>query len=206
MRFEAGQTCVRRNVFRGKVWSAWPFRVLHDTDAELAGAIWPGTTLVSQRSPRERHLREVVEGVDTLGPDRLEGTTILAFHLPERWFSVMLFWRPDAFRHWYVNFERPLRRSSLGVDTWDLTIDLVIPPDRTPRWKDEDEYAEARSLGTVSDADHAAIQVAADEAVGMFDRGEGPFDERWLSWRPDPAWPVPVLPANALTEDVPSSP
>jgi hypothetical protein len=36
MRFEVGQTCVRRNVFRGKVWSAWPFRVLHDTDAGMA--------------------------------------------------------------------------------------------------------------------------------------------------------------------------
>lgn len=202
MSFAAGQTYVRRNVFRGKVWSAWPFRVLHDTDAGIAGALWPGTTLISQRSPRERHLREVMAGVDTLGPDTLDGSTILAFQLPERWFSVLLFWRSTEFRHWYVNFERPFRRSALGIDTWDLVLDLVISPDGAPRWKDEDEYAEARGIGFVSDADHAAIERAKGDAWDMFERREGPFDERWPSWRPDPAWPVPVLPANALTEDV----
>lgn len=30
-RFDAGSTVVRRHVWQGKVWSAVPYRVLHDT-------------------------------------------------------------------------------------------------------------------------------------------------------------------------------
>jgi hypothetical protein len=40
--------------------------------------------------------------------------------------------------HWYVNFQRPMRRTAIGFDTFDLLLDLVIAPDLSRwDWKDE---------------------------------------------------------------------
>jgi protein associated with RNAse G/E len=132
----------------------------------------------------------------------LGGVTLLGFQLPDVWFSVLLFFRQDGeFSKWYVNFEHPYRRTAVGVDTWDLTIDLIFEPDGTPRWKDVEEYAQARRLGIITDAEHAEVERAKEQAFAMRENpsGEGPFDERWINWRRDPTWPVPVLPTDAIT-------
>jgi predicted RNA-binding protein associated with RNAse of E/G family len=220
--FEPGRTVVRRNVFRGKVRSAWPLRVVHDTGEELAWACLPGTELTSEASNAEgwrtgvrrgmqdppaparfaREMAELLSGEWSLGTSVLEGTTLLGFQLPDVWFSVLLFFQArDELSKWYVNFEHPYpyRRTPIGVDTWDLTIDLVFKPDGTHRWKDVDEYGQARRLGLITDAEHTEIERAKEQAFARFERREGPFDERWLSWRRDPAWPVPVLPDDATT-------
>lgn len=218
--FEPGSTVVRRNIFRGKVRSAWPMRVVHDTGDELALACWSGTELTSHAGNAEawrtgvrrgmqdppaparfaRELEELLSGEWSLGTSVLGDGTLLGFQLPEVWFSVLLFFRPGGeLSKWYVNFEQPYRRTPIGVDTWDLTIDLVFYPDGTHRWKDVEEYAQTRRLGIVTDAEHAEVERAKDRAFAMFERREGPFDERWLNWRRDPAWPIPALPAGALT-------
>lgn len=209
-RFEPGSIAVRRNVFGGSVRSAWPGRVVHDTGAEIAWVCWSGTELMAEASYVAARrsgshswrdgLAELVSGEWSLDTYALEGITILGFQLPDVWFSVLLFFRPGGeFGTWYVNFEQPYRRTSIGVDTCDHMIDLVFSPDGTHRWKDEDEYAQGRRLGIVTDAQHAEIERAKDQAFAMFDQRTGPFDERWLSWRRDPAWPLPVLPDHATT-------
>ena len=48
---------------------------------------------------------------------------------------------------WYANFERPFQRTPIGIDTFDLLLDLVIEPDSSYRWKDEGEYRLGRQLG-----------------------------------------------------------
>jgi hypothetical protein len=75
----------------------------------------------------------------------------------------------------------------------------VFNPDGTHHWKDVDEYAQGRQLGLVTDAQDTEIERAKDQAFAMFEQRTGPFDERWLSWRLDPAWTLPVLPDNATT-------
>jgi hypothetical protein len=74
-----------------------------------------------------------------------------------------------------------------------------VQPDGTHEWKDEDDYAHGRQLGLVTDTQHTEIARAKDQAFAMFEQRTGPFDEKWLSWRRDPAWPLPVLPDNATT-------
>ena len=98
-----------------------------------------------------------------------------------------------------MNFERPYRRTAIGFDTTDLIIDLVIEPDGTYRWRDVDEYEQGRRLGIVDDTDHAAVEKAREQALAMFEQRTGPFEEQWVSWRRDPNWTVPTLPANATS-------
>ena len=106
---------------------------------------------------------------------------------PGRAHSIYLFVdRDDAFEHWYVNFEEPLRRALIGFDTFDHKLDLIVLPDGTYRWKDEDELEQAAALGIV---DAAEVWAEAERVLE-----EWPFPTGWEDWRPDPAWPIPQLP------------
>jgi hypothetical protein len=87
-----------------------------------------------------------------------------------------------------VNFEQPLRRSRVGFDTFDEKLDLIVRPDGSYRWKDEDELEQAAALGLV-DADE--VRAEAQRVIR-----EWPFPTGWEHWRPDPSWPVPQLPAG----------
>ena len=101
--------------------------------------------------------------------------------------SVYLFWSDDwELEHWYVNFEQPLRRTALGVDTFDEKLDLIVRPDGSYVWKDEDELEQAAAAGLL---DPAEVRAEAERVLE-----EWPFPTGWEDWRPDPAWTVPRLP------------
>ncbi|MDX6428935.1 MAG: hypothetical protein QOE54_1301, partial [Streptosporangiaceae bacterium] len=62
----------------------------------------------------------------------------------------LFFDREHRLSRWYINFQRPYRRTQLGVDTFDLFLDLVVNPDLSSWvWKDEEEYLHSRRLGIV---------------------------------------------------------
>ncbi|GAA1885804.1 hypothetical protein [Asanoa iriomotensis] len=44
MTFAPGTTVAWRNVFGGRLWSAIPTRVLHDTGRVVTAAHWPGVS------------------------------------------------------------------------------------------------------------------------------------------------------------------
>ncbi|WP_234323867.1 DUF402 domain-containing protein [Streptomyces sp. NRRL F-2580] len=104
-------------------------------------------------------------------------------------------------RNWYVNFEHPTRRTEDGFDTFDLTPDLLIEPGLTRwQWKEEDEYAHVRRLGTVSDIEHQAVDAARAQILAMLAERSDVFAnaERWALWRRwEPACPTPCLPGLA---------
>lgn len=209
-RFRAGSTIIRRDVFRGRVWSATPKRVIADSGQSLVLARWPGVELMgpgawvaSRRTgaaeDRRRALGDLATGQWDLAPWTWRDTTVLTLCEAGRYFSVELFFGTDGMlRCWYVNFELPLKRTGIGVDTFDLFLDLVVMPDGTCVWKDEDEYRHARRLGVVADVDHGHVQQARAEAVELIGLGKGPFSEEWCKWRPDPSWPPPRLPQDWL--------
>jgi hypothetical protein len=104
--------------------------------------------------------------------------------------SIDLFWdEADAFRGWYVNLQEPLRRTALGFDTDDLVLDVWIEPDGSWWWKDEDELDEAVRLGRFTAPEAKAIREEGERVVAAW-----PFPTGWEDWRPDPAWPMPLLP------------
>ncbi|WDV56583.1 DUF402 domain-containing protein [Streptomyces coeruleorubidus] len=127
-------------------------------------------------------------------------TELLLWKPPAAWFSVNAFYTVGGLRNWYVNFERPTARTGNGLDTFDLTLDLVAAPDLTSwQWKDEDEYAHVRRLGIVNDTEHQAVDAARDQALAMLEERSGPFADAdsWSAWRWNPAWPIPSLPRPA---------
>ncbi|WP_433890357.1 DUF402 domain-containing protein [Streptomyces sp. CA-111067] len=212
--FAAGQTVVRRDVFRRRVWSAQAFRVVRDTPEALVVACRPGaeglaptawiaSRLNGENAGRQQALLDLASGDWQLARWTWQSTVLLLWNPPGSYFSVNAFYDPsDDHRldRWYVNFQRPLHRTAIGFDTFDLLVDLVVAPDRSSWvWKDEDEYAQARRLGVVSETDHTAAEAAREQVLEMVIRGEGPFtpEAGWTRWRSDPSWPTPVLPPTA---------
>jgi predicted RNA-binding protein associated with RNAse of E/G family len=106
---------------------------------------------------------------------------------PGRAHSVYVFWGDGGeVEHWYVNFEQPLRRTPVGFDTFDEKLDLIVRPDGSYRWKDEDELEQAAAAGLL---DPDEVRAEAQRVLE-----EWPFPTGWEEWRPDPAWPLPQLP------------
>ncbi|WP_447004153.1 hypothetical protein ACRAKI_31640 [Saccharothrix isguenensis] len=128
---EPGTTVVRRDVFRGGVWSAHALRTLRDAPEALVACCRPGaetratTTwidwlLTGDDRVRERGLPDLAAGTRQLAPWIRRDTAQLLWNPPEKWFSVRAFHDPsDAHRlvRWYVDFQRPLRRTAFGFDT-----------------------------------------------------------------------------------------
>lgn len=205
-----GTTVVKRDVFRGKTWAAYPFRVIQDTGSTLVTAMWPGTLGVGPTSwitametgdpaAREKLIPELARNDWHLGSWSWRRTVLLSFAYFDRYFGVnLMFDTAGDLLCWYINFELPSIRTKIGVDTCDLQLDLVVNPDFSYRWKDEDEYVHARRMGIIDDAWHTRVEQARGEAIDMIENRRGPFakDDRWDQWRRDPEWPIPVLPEN----------
>ncbi|MER7180388.1 DUF402 domain-containing protein [Streptomyces hyaluromycini] len=215
-RFRPGETAVRRDVFRHKVWSAHAFHVVEDGPEALVVGCRPGAEVLApttwiewlrtgDRDVRVQALPNLARGDWRLGRWSWRDTAHRQWVPPGAWFSVNAFYDVsdgDRLAHWYVNFQRPLHRTRLGFDTFDLLLDLVAAPDLSRwEWKDEDEYAHGRRLGVVSDADHRAVEGAREQAVAMIGERDGPFaaEANWRDWHTEPGRPAPALPEDVLT-------
>ena len=205
--FAVGSTVVQRHLLGGRVMSAYPCRVLADDGDAMRMAHWPGVrcqvngewaTFCTTGQQQDRDL-----ALAALGRRDWElvpwtwNSTVLVYELVDgRWFSINRFHDPatGALLSWYVNFQRPFVRVPGGIDTLDLLVDLVVGPDLSWAWKDEDEYAHGRRMGLVTDAEHREVEAARELAVAMIEGRDGPFGLAPEPWAPDPAWPDPKLP------------
>jgi uncharacterized protein len=133
-----------------------------------------------------------------LGDGAWQDNAVLWLVRPGDAHAVGAFWRGPAraFVGWYVDLQAPLSRSAIGFDTEDHVLDVDIDPDRSWRWKDEDEFTAAQRLGHISFAEAAAIRTEGQTAIAALESGSWPFDAGWENWEPDPAWPVPSLPVG----------
>lgn len=100
------------------------------------------------------------------------------------------------FAGWYVNLEKPHVRDESTVYTSDHVLDLVVQPDRTMVRKDEDELELAVAQGVYDSATAAAIEEDAADVEALVADWGPPFCDGWEGFRPDPAWPIPGLPAT----------
>jgi predicted RNA-binding protein associated with RNAse of E/G family len=109
--------------------------------------------------------------------------------------AVWVMWdRAAEFLGWYVNLQEPLRRSPVGFDYMDQMLDLVISADLSEwHWKDEDELEQEVVEGLLTLAEADEVKAEGDRVVRMLANRARPFSEGWERWRPDPAWPLPVL-------------
>ena len=113
-------------------------------------------------------------------------------------YSVIRWWDASTRRHqgWYVNLEQPWVRTSLGFDSRDHILDVVVADDLSScTLKDEDELAYAVEVGKVTPAEAEVIRATAADAIEDVTRRRWPFDESaWSAFEPLEPAELPELP------------
>ena len=207
MRSRPDDHVLLRYLHRDRLFGVAPVTVVRD-DGELT-ALWlaAGTTMgravpvTGGRRMRDLPLDRLFSTPWRVELRPWEGRGILRLHPAGAAHSVWLFWGPEhRFRGWYVNLEQPFVRRDGGIDTSDWVLDLWVEPDGTWSWKDEHEVPVAVEAGFISAEDAARARAEGERVIGLVERGESPFSDGWERWRPDPAWPVPQLPAGWAAE------
>lgn len=203
VRLEPGQMVLRRYFQRGESVSLCTCAyVVSDDERGLLLWVADGSPGCSLQTVDGRRLRGMSLPEWAAAPKRQERWVwrggILVLMPPQAAHSVWWFWRddrPEHFAAWYVNLEAPAVRWSdadvAGVDTVDQDLDIVVRPDRSWRWKGEDELAERSAHPEHYWVDDPiAVRAEGERVVKMIEAGEFPFDGTWCDFRPDPRWTV----------------
>lgn len=177
-----------------------PMTVVEDSPRLLAAWIASGTPCVKPQladgTPIHREPLETrYTKPRTTVLSHWHGAGVVKLARPGDPWSVWLFWEDGwRFKNWYVNLEEPLTRWERGVDSEDHFLDLEVYPDRSWRWRDEDEFHEARRAGLLSAEQAERVRNAGQAALAVVRDWGAPFADGWERWRPDPRWSVPSLP------------
>jgi hypothetical protein len=203
--WQPGESFVQR--FRrtdGTIGQHHPLRVLADDGTTMTGWLPVDTPIVNTqlpdgRDPRQAPMAEMFRIPRVRVPGTWHSTANLRVITEGEWSSVWWFFRPDmSFVGWYVNLEIPLGRTEIGTDRIDGALDVQVAPDRTWRWKDEDEADAAVEAGRIT-ADHLTrLRAEGERVIGLAESGKFPFDGTWCDFRPNPDWPTPTLPPDAF--------
>jgi hypothetical protein len=203
MAWERGQEIVARQIWHGRPVFGIPLIVIEDTAEHLVTYTAPGAPFGFTDAP--------FPTPDGLHPRRHGGSEWVGHGVVEvtRWdsdYSVMHFWRGSnrTFAAWYLNIQEPLRRTSIGYDTQDLELDVVIYPNGRWDLKDDEllDVWVARGRWTAEDA--AGIRATGRQIVDeVVERGDRWWGQDWSGWVPDARWAVPSLPPEWA--DLPTS-
>ncbi len=191
-RWEPGERVVRREVWRGRPWSALPMYCVRDT-ADLLALYMPVGTPIGFAdgewpTPTGRHGWNAGPGTVWLHQD------VLQLHRPGDAYSVWTFspGQNPAEQGWYVNLQDAFRRTAMGIDTLDHELDLVIDPDGGWQFKDVDEFHEGIELGRFTAREAAEIEALGDRLATIIDAGAQWWDDRWKNWTPRPELEQPL--------------
>jgi hypothetical protein len=197
--FTPGQMIARRYFKRHVNTWVQAARVVDDDEVGLL--LWQaeGSDYLIYRDSAGRSIRDVpVDEIDArLVPTTWQSTSVLMLQPPAADYSVWWFFADGRFDGWYVNLESPYERWEHGIDTMDHALDLVVGPDRTVEWKDEDEFvARTGHPWYWSAAQAAEIRATAERLAKTAMAGGYPFDGTFCDFRPDPSWEPARLPAG----------
>jgi Protein of unknown function (DUF402) len=204
MKFAPGEVLLRRFWRGGRISLLSLTRVAADDERGLRLWVsqgWPYWRIVGAdgRSHHDAPLDQLDR--PTLTKLTWTGWDVMMWMPQDEPWSVWWMWADGTFDGWYVNLEDPYARwadrGCAGVDTADHALDVVVAPDRTWRWKDEDEL-DARTghplYWTPAQAGH--IRAAGQRVVHLIEGGRFPFDGTWRGYRPDASWTAPGLPSG----------
>ena len=211
MRHEPGRTVVVQEIWEERVWAARPHRVVHDEGDQVAlwfprGTMWKAPTTPPNRLRHENRgerLATCALSGEWVFRDAEWDVDTLVLLREDAWHAVWVSWLRDGRPYgWYVNLQRPISRTTRGFETMDLVLDLIIDPDRTWRWKDEDELETWVERGVCVPELAQRLRAEGLEVAARAERDEPPFSEPWHEWRPDPSWELPELPEgwNVLSD------
>jgi hypothetical protein len=216
VRLEPGQLVLRRQFQRDLLSRVWLGHVVADDHRGLWIWVADGSVYHDVGAADGRTFREVPFGEWGATDKELRVShwrgDMLMFHPPGEAYSLWFFFgrrrenQPAAFVSWYVNLESPGTRwhdtvagagTVAGIDTIDYDLDIVVMPDRSWRWKDEQEFLEhlAHPEAYWVD-DEAAVRAEGARILKLIEAGDFPFDGTRIDFQPDPTWTVPLLPPD----------
>lgn len=123
-------------------------------------------------------------------------TDVLMFIVPDESFSTYLMWETGTkiLDCWYVNLQEPICRTSIGFDTKDNMLDIVISPVMsTWRWKDNDDFVAAQKVGFYSPEKAQVIWAEGERAIKLITKEKRDLYKKWEMWHANLEWELPIL-------------
>jgi hypothetical protein len=201
MRFESGETVVMRGRIGSRIGVVIPATVVRDDPDLTLLYVAPGTPCKRLLPPDGVSLPRVLrpEQLDDPALQLVDSvwsqTHLLHVTRTGREHSIYVRWSEDwVFQGWYANMQTPLVRFDRIGEIEDLYLDIVITPDFSWHWKDEDELAEAVAVGRITAAMGQAVRAEGERVLKEMAATEWPFVPDIATWRPDPAWTIPAMP------------
>lgn len=183
---------VRREVWHGHPWSATTVVVVADQPDLLATYLPEGARFVfADGHPLGQH--------SWVGRHAWQGHGVLMLQRPGESYAVWHFWeRPERdFEGWYLNLQEPFRRTTLGLDTQDLELDIWVPASGAWRLKDDDLLDVRVGEGRFTAAEAEEIRAIGDRIGAALDANDRWWGD-WTAWTPDPLWAAAVPPSDWL--------
>jgi hypothetical protein len=203
MRFSPGQVILHRHFHGDSLALLKTSVVAADDDRGLLLWVPRGAPMLDRRAVDGRGLRampfeEWIRTETELKRVGWNGHGVLMLLPPGEAYS--LWWLRDdsgALRALYVNLEEPGVRWDdghvAGVDIVDQDLDILVRPDGSWVWKDEEEFVERLAFPDHYWVhDEAAVRAEGERLIKKIEAGEFPFDGSYLDFQPDPAWTVPA--------------
>jgi hypothetical protein len=183
----------------GRIEMAWPCRVVKDTENLLALFIAAGSAY--KAGPKRTAEQKLSMPRFPLPPEEyVWRKDTLRLMLPGRRHSVWLSWDGGGsqrrFARYFVNMEEPFRRTAVGFDTQDHTLDIEVAQDLTWNWRDTEELDEHVKHGFYTAELASEVWNEARLAIDEILRRAHPCLRGWSEWAPDAAWGVAQLPAH----------
>ena len=189
-----GESATLRGV-GSKVFWAYPTIVVQDI-SDLIVLYMPtgvcGKNVDHKPAPRELLSADQIKIIDS----QWKLTDVLMLIVPDEAFSTYIMWETGTknLKCWYINLQEPIRRTSIGFDTMDNMLDVVISPDMSKwHWKDDDEFAEAQNLGLYTTEKAREIWAEGEKAVRLVTKERRALYAQWEKWNAAPEWVVPKL-------------
>jgi len=193
---QPGETVVLRNMKDGIGRWAAPMHVVEDRGDFVALYMQPGSTYSSFGDADGNPTRDFATATRQIRLTWQENHALNLIRFGDE-YATVLYWREGTweFRCWYINFQEPLRRHAGGFETMDLTLDLLIAPNRKGhQWKDDDEFEYGIAHGWYTKEQGEHLRRIGEGVLADARAAAPPFDEPWEEWRPDPAWGPLQLP------------
>jgi hypothetical protein len=178
----------------GRIEMCWPCRVVEDCDRLLALFIAAGSPY--KAGPKTTAAEKRRQARRLLPPDEhVWRTDTLRLMFPGRSHSVSMFWGAQAgarrLLKYFVNLEEPFRRTAVGFDTQDHTLDIEVTPDLTWRWRDEQELANHVTEGFYTAELARAARSEGEAVIQAIKARQHECVRSWPEWSPPPQWRVP---------------
>ena len=185
--WKPGDTVALRGIYNQRVSYMQSAVVVRDSSEEVALAIIPGAECCAPEgyingkhgaAGQWDRWDKYLKGDWKMQSFVWHTNRLLILLQPEKYYASYYFWRANdnEFLCYYVNFQLPFDRSSIGFDTFDLELDIVIEPTYEWHWKDLDDYQRGIQRGILCKEWVREINAAQPEVFEKLKKRQYPFD------------------------------